>query len=671
MARASLELIMKLIGVDKAGRQLDDFSRSTKKVDTTVKNTAKSNKQFAAGMSSLSKGAIAGAALFAGKQLLDFSLASIQAASAAQEASGAFGTTFGDEAAKLGEELSKNANLFGLTTSEAKQLVGVFGAVAQGIGFTQSESADLSSRLFTLAGDIASFNNVSQGALPVLQAFRNAIVGERESLATYGIKLLEVEVQQKALNMGLADTVAALTIQDKALATTELIFEKAAVQIGNAERESEGFAAQLLQTRAATTELKEEVGAELLPAAGELLNIFNNFVEDVSPAVVKGFGFINDAILISIDATEEAGNIFTNLVRDYILGQKALRGNADAQEEFLKATEKTNEILNEQSVQIISNTGFSQDFTNLLGMMSKANLGLFISQQKTRLGTLTNEVQQKKLADTLKFKVNPIFGEQNSLLLTNIAIESERAKLQQLIATGAADVAEATQLRNQAARDVARLTLEENLRDAEAAVRKNELTTQIGILTRAQESGKEVTAELALAQAELALVEDELINDSPLLIAARERLELAEDKLTQALAREEAKRKEVREQLLGEIDDLDANAAAKERNRKKTQQLADEVANALRLFRELERQTFDLSDFGLELRDDTPDPFIPPDPTPGDNPFVSDQGNISGGETGKRNGNQEVRVVVELSDTAEDFLTTTQKSVNKKGFSII
>ena len=649
MARASLELIMKLIGVDKAGRQLDDFSRSTKKVDTTVKNTAKSNKQFAAGMSSLSKGAIAGAALFAGKQLLDFSLASVQAASAAQEAAGAFGTTFGDQAERLGEELSKNANLFGLTTSEAKQLVGVFGAVAQGIGFTQTESADLSSRLFTLAGDIASFNNVSQGALPVLQAFRNAIVGERESLATYGIKVLETEVQQKALNMGLADTVAALSIQDKALATTELIFEKAAVQIGNAERESEGFAAQLLQTR-------------------ELLSVFNNFVEDVSPAVVKGFGFINDAILFSIDTTEEAGNIFTNLVRDYILGQKALRGNADAQEEFLKATANTNEILNEQSVQIFSSTGLSQDFTHVLTGLKNANLGLFISQQKTRLGTLSNEVQQKKLSDTLKFKVNPIFGEQNSLLLTNIAIESERAKLQQLIATGAADVAEATELRNQAARDVARLTLEENLRDAEAAVRKNELTTQIGILTRAQESGKEVTAELALAQAELALVEDELINDSPLLVAARERLELAEDKLTKALAREEAKRKEVRKQLIGEIGNLDANAAAKERNRKKTEELANEIAIAIRLFRELERMSIDLSPPSAPPPDD--DPFIPPDPTPGDNPFVSDQGNMLDGDTKTGNG-AEVTVVVELSDTAEDFLTTTQKSVNKKGFSII
>jgi adenylosuccinate lyase len=91
------------------------------------------------------------------KQLLDFARDSVIAASSAQEAAGAFGTTFGDAAANLTKELSKNANLFGLTTSEAKQLIGVFGAVAQGMGFTQNESADLSSRLFELSGDIASF----------------------------------------------------------------------------------------------------------------------------------------------------------------------------------------------------------------------------------------------------------------------------------------------------------------------------------------------------------------------------------------------------------------------------------------------------------------------------------------------------------------------------------
>jgi len=61
----------------------------------------------------------------------------LQAASSAQEAAGAFGTTFAGAAEKLNEQLEENANLFGLTTSEAQQLVGVFGAVAQGIGFTQ------------------------------------------------------------------------------------------------------------------------------------------------------------------------------------------------------------------------------------------------------------------------------------------------------------------------------------------------------------------------------------------------------------------------------------------------------------------------------------------------------------------------------------------------------
>ena len=146
MARATLEMFLKLTGADKTSRELDKVSKTTKELDNTVKNSSKQNEQFAAGMSGLNKAAIAGAAIFAGKSLLDFSLNAIQAASSAQEAAGAFGTTFAGSAEKLNNELAKNANLFGLTQAEAQQLVGVFGAVAQGIGFTQQESADLSSR---------------------------------------------------------------------------------------------------------------------------------------------------------------------------------------------------------------------------------------------------------------------------------------------------------------------------------------------------------------------------------------------------------------------------------------------------------------------------------------------------------------------------------------------
>jgi hypothetical protein len=279
MARATLEMFLKLTGANKTSKGLDKVSKSTKKLDTDVKNSTKANAQFSAGMSGLGKASIVGGALLAAKSLADFSLAAIQAASSAQEAAGAFSTTFGDAAEKLNKQLEKNANLFGLTSSEAQQLISVFGSVAQGIGFTQEESADLSAELFNLAGDIASFNNITAGAEPVLQAFRSALVGEREALKTYGIAITEAEVQTKAFEQTGKTSADALTRQEKALATTALIFERATVQQGNAAREASGFAAQQLIARSATQELREEL--DLLSILNERIFVREFFLLDI------------------------------------------------------------------------------------------------------------------------------------------------------------------------------------------------------------------------------------------------------------------------------------------------------------------------------------------------------------------------------------------------------
>ena len=661
MARATLEMFLKLTGANKTSQGLDKVSKSTKELDKDVDNAAKSNAQFAAGMSSLTKGAIAGAALFAGKQLLDFARSSIIAASAAQEAAGAFDTTFGGAAANLSKELEKNANLFGLTTSEAKQLVSVMGSVAQGVGFTQQESADLSSKLFELSGDIASFNNVSQGALPVLNAFRNAIVGERESLATYGIKILETEVQQKALTMGLAKTTAELSLQDKALATIELAFDKASVQQGNAAREAEGFAAQMLQSRSATQQLREEVGEQLLPASGELLNVFNNFVQNVSPAVVTGFGLINDAIVATVDSTQKGTTALEKYFRVFILGQNSLLGNEKATEELNKLLNENTEILNENSVQVISNTGLSLDFLDVINQMNNAFAQEFTNLQKTRLGLLTNETQTKKLSDTIRTKLNPIFGEQNSLIMSNINLELERSKIMDLISSANDDVARATRNRNQAAKDLERLQIDENVRDAEAAIRKNELTTQIALLTQAKQNGKDVTAELALAEAELAEAEFELANDSDALRLARERLDLAEQNLQKSIDNQN-KAQEIRKNLLYEIIDITEDS---EKATDKYTSALERNLEAYKKFRAFETAP----DLGFPRPDPDPEPDIPPipEPTPVPTPLVSDNSNV---DTGLKNAATDVTVKVELSDNAEDFLQVTQERLAKKGYAI-
>ncbi len=554
MARATLEMFLKLTGANKTSQGLDKVSKSTKELDKDVKNSAKNNEQFAAGMSGLGATAIVGAAGLAAKSLLDFSLSAIQAASSAQEAAGAFGTTFGGAAEKLNNQLAENANLFGLTTAEAQQLISVFGSVAQGIGFTQQESADLSSELFNLAGDIASFNNITAGAAPVLQAFRSALVGEREALKTYGIAITEAEVQTKAFEQTGKNSADALTRQEKALATSALIFERATVQQGNAAREAAGFAAQTLIARSATQELREELGEELLPAAGEVLRVFNEIREESTPALIDRFSDLNLQVLGVVSVFESLRNVLS-------LSDKASNENLRTQ------LASTNEITRIgaalKALGIIRKTDIAvekaqetqtQNLTEQFENYNAAQEKIIQSFVSYRQGVAITRVATQKYGEEIDKRFNPIFGEQNSLILTNIQLETDRKKLLDLITDANAGVASATRNRNQAAKELNELQIQENVRDAEAAIRKAELQTQIALLNDAKANGKDVTLDLALAEAELAEAEFELANDSDRLTLARERLDIAEQNLQRAIENQEKAIEERNSQLIRSIE---------------------------------------------------------------------------------------------------------------------
>jgi len=85
MARATLEMFLKLTGANKTSQGLDKVSKSTKDLDSNIKNSTKKNAEFAAGMSGLTKGAIVGASVLAAKSLLDFSKSALNAAVDAEE----------------------------------------------------------------------------------------------------------------------------------------------------------------------------------------------------------------------------------------------------------------------------------------------------------------------------------------------------------------------------------------------------------------------------------------------------------------------------------------------------------------------------------------------------------------------------------------------------------
>ncbi len=520
MARATLEMFLKLTGANKTSQELDKVSKSTKKLDTGVKSSTKANAQLASGMSGLGATAIVGAAGLAAKSLLDFSMSAIQAASSAQEAAGAFGTTFGQASEQLTQQLAKNANLFGLTSAEAQQLISVFGSVAQGIGFTQSESADLSSELFNLAGDIASFNNITAGAAPVLQAFRSALVGEREALKTYGIAITEAEVQTKAFEQTGKTSAEALTRQEKALATTALIFERSSVQQGNAAREASGFAAQTLIARSATQELREEMGEELLPAAGEVLRVFNEMREESTPALIERFSDLNTQVLGAVGLFEDLkivlsggneeqsklGKFLDRGITSFNVFGKVLNARGIAQQAQILIDKKQKEST-EELVQQFDNYAKNTNIINNSLNKNKSLVNLLIPTQK-------------KFGTTLKKDVLP-FAEK---LAGVLGISAQQIK----------DLTDLQEGRDDAQKDLNRALEEEGLITAQEALRKKELQQQIAELTFFQGQGKNVTEELAVAQEELRLIELALQRESDQLVEARKRAAEAQEDLDEA-----------------------------------------------------------------------------------------------------------------------------------------
>jgi len=423
-----------------------------------------------------------------------------------------------------------------------------------------------------------------------------------------------------------------LTRQEKALATTELIFQKAAVQIGNAERESSGFAAQMLIARSSTQELREELGTQLLPAAGEILRTFNEIRTDATPALINRFSDLNLQVLGTVKAFNELRDILTfgndelettgDLVAKRTFGIKALGMVLKAYGAVSQAEIAVEKEQIEQSQERIKQFGYYKQ--NIDAITQTFN--------KNRQAVLINTVQTAKFGETIDKKLNPIFGEQNALILTNIQLETNRNTLMKLINSANQDLAMAQTNYNNALKEVNRLTIEENVRDAEAAIRKAELLTQIGLLTAAQNNGKDVALDLALAQAELAQVEYELANDSDALIAARSVLTVAEQNLKTAIKNQEKAIKDRNDALI-----LDLELTGKKINQETEYEKKIKAVNAALAARPL---------VGLGAEAPTGGAVDTPADT------VGNQSNVSGGGAGA--GSSTVNVEVYIGDEKID-----------------
>jgi len=103
---------------------------------------------------------------------------------------------FGAAAQAVLDFSNTTGDSLGLSKSATLEAAGAFGNMFHTIGLADGASADMSTRLVTLAADMASFNN--EDPTEMLLKIRSGLAGESEPLRRFGILLTEAAVKEEA-----------------------------------------------------------------------------------------------------------------------------------------------------------------------------------------------------------------------------------------------------------------------------------------------------------------------------------------------------------------------------------------------------------------------------------------------------------------------------------------
>jgi hypothetical protein len=240
-------------------------------------------------------GKVAGVALLsvataAAAALASVARASVAAASDMAETINKSSVVFGKSAAQVEAFGSKTAKSIGVSKRAAIEAAATYGNLFVGMKIGQKPAADMSTRLVTLAADLASLNNVP--VADALDAIRAGLVGESEPLRRFAIDLNDAELRAKAFALGIYDGEGVLTSSQKALAAYNLMLEKSTTATGDASETIGGLAGQQKSLSAMWEDAKAQLGEKLLPVMSEFLSM----AIDELPVVVGLIGQVAEAV---------------------------------------------------------------------------------------------------------------------------------------------------------------------------------------------------------------------------------------------------------------------------------------------------------------------------------------------------------------------------------------
>lgn len=247
-----------------------------------VVNQNQFNSQLNSIASTAKKAGAVLAAAFSVKALVNFGKECLELGSDLAEVQNVVDVTFSTMSNKVDEFAKSALSTYGLSETMAKQYTGTFGAMAKAFGFTESEAYDMGTALTGLAGDVASFYNISQDE--AYTKLKSVFSGETETLKDLGVVMTQSALDSYALANGIGKTTSQMTEAEKVTLRYKFVSEQLSAAQGDFARTSGSWANQVRILKLQFDALKATIGQGLINLFTPIINVVNKLIGKLATA---------------------------------------------------------------------------------------------------------------------------------------------------------------------------------------------------------------------------------------------------------------------------------------------------------------------------------------------------------------------------------------------------
>ena len=238
---------------------------STEKYNASARKATSTTGKFTSGLKALNVAAVA----ITFRKIGHFIAQAVTESNKYQEDLNLFTVALGQYAAEAQNYAEKVSDVMGIDPAQWLRNQGVFNTLLTGFGDTAERAQLMSQNLTQLGYDISSFFNIS--IEDAMQKLQSGISGELEPLRRLGYDLSQARLEQTALNLGVKESVSAMTQAEKAELRYYAIMTQVTTAQGDMARTLEAPANQLRILQAQLTQAARAIGNIFIPALNVIL----------------------------------------------------------------------------------------------------------------------------------------------------------------------------------------------------------------------------------------------------------------------------------------------------------------------------------------------------------------------------------------------------------------